>query len=158
MLHDGQAGGQTRQDVINFVMELKPEQAVVAQESYTHQEGWHVHVFYRLANQTRFQTTLQRWCTFWRSGRVQVDAMRGTMAQACRYLHQEETAKDKHCDVSPWCYPSQMIRQDPKVYAGRWILDWLPSTFVTSDYENYENFKNIWKASMWQRSMTCTAM
>ena len=146
VLHDGHKGSQTKSDVIDFVKTLSADQAVVAQETYNHQEGWHVHVFYRLKNATSFKTVLKKWCVWWRSGRVQVDQMRGTIAQACRYVSKEETKKDKDCDPKPWCFPSDMIKIDPSEYADQWLTEWLKTDSQYHKYAN--NFATEWKKNI----------
>ncbi len=59
VLHDVQKGTISKSDVISQLMELKPVQAVVAQEDYNHQEGNHIHVFYRFNTEKTFNTQLK---------------------------------------------------------------------------------------------------
>lgn len=121
VLHDAHKGTQTKQDVIDHLMLKEPEKAVVAQEPYEHQDGTHIHVFYRLSNPSQFRAQLKHWTLWWKSGRVQVDAMRGEISQACRYLSQDQTKKDKVCDTSPWYFPTPEIIQSPGEYADIWL-------------------------------------
>jgi len=134
VLHDVQAGTQTKQDVIDHVMAQDPKEVVVAQEQYPDQEGkYHIHVFYRLSNPRHFKAHLKFWVLWWKAGRVQVDAMLGTMAECCRYVMADQTKKDKHCDSRPYFYPSQKIAQSPGEYADEW-LDW----FISSEGPNHD--------------------
>lgn len=146
VLHDVHKGIQTKVDVIDHVMAKKPVQAVVAEEPYGHQEGSHIHVFYRLENQSEFKAQLKYWVMFWKSGRSQVDVMRGEMSQACRYLVQESTRKTKDCDPSPFMYPSKEIIESASEYADRWLDDWLKPEWG----KNYPSaaFQTAWKKSM----------
>ena len=125
MLHDFHTSNITKQDVLQHVLLKKVEAAVVAEEPYGHQDGSHVHIFYRLTNPSRFKTQLDYWIKYYKSGRVQVDAMRGEISQACRYLMQDETKKDKTCDPSPLFYPSQAITASPKDKADEYFADWI---------------------------------
>jgi len=72
-----------------------------------------------------------------------VDQMRGTIAQACRYVSKEETKKDKNCDNDPWCFPSDMIKIDPKEYADKWLIQWLS---IDNKYVNM--FASEWEKSL----------
>jgi len=126
VLHDAHLGTQGKQSVIDHLLLKEPEQAVVALEPYEHQEGNHIHIFYRLKSQSDFKTQLKHWALWWKSGRTQVDVMRGQIAQACRYLMQDQTKKDKSCDVSPWFYPTQAITKSPAESADEW-MDWFLS-------------------------------
>lgn len=126
VLHDVHKGTQGKAEVIAHLKLKEPIQAVVAQENYNHQEGSHIHVFYRLANPSEFKAQLKHWTLWYTHGRVQVDIMRGEMAQACRYLMQDETKKDKDCDPSPWFYPTKEVAMSPGEHADSW-LDWFIS-------------------------------
>ena len=55
VLQDVQNGTKTKRDVISRLCELSLEKAVVAEEQYSHQEGSHIHIFYRLTSQVHFQ-------------------------------------------------------------------------------------------------------
>lgn len=127
VLHDVHLGTTSKQMVIDHLMLKEPEQAVVAREPYGHQEGYHIHVFYRLKSQSDFKAQLKHWALWYKGQRVQVDVMRGTMAQACRYLMQDATKKDKTCDSDPWFYPTPKIVKSPAEHAEDW-LDWFVST------------------------------
>jgi hypothetical protein len=127
VLHDAHLGTQGKQMAQDHVMLKEPVQAVVALEPYEHQEGHHIHIFYRLKSQSDFKTQLKHWALWWKSGRVQVDVMRGEISQACRYLMQSATKKDKTCDPSPWLYPTPEIVKSPAEHAEDW-LDWFVST------------------------------
>lgn len=124
VLHDAHKGTQSKQDVVDHLMLKEPHQAVVAQEPYEHQDGSHIHIFYRLANASDFKAQLKHWALWFKAGRVQVDVMRGELAQACRYLMQDHTKKDKLCDPSPWLYPTPAIVESPAEYAERWMRDY----------------------------------
>lgn len=99
VLHDVHKGLQSKEDVQAKVHTLPWEQYVIAEENYNHQEGSHIHVFIRLKNQIHFSSMLKNWCCWWKSGRVQVDAMRGSMAEGCIYV--TKSSKEKHHDPSP---------------------------------------------------------
>lgn len=102
VLHDVQKGLQTKDDVWSRVNLLPIRQGVVAEERYTHQEGSHIHVFLQLKNPVYFSAQLKLWCAWWKSGRVQVDVMKGSMVQACKYLLKDHTKKDKYTDPEPY--------------------------------------------------------
>jgi len=123
VLHDAHLGTQGKQAAIDHLQLKEPVQAVVAYEPYEHQEGNHIHIFYRLSNPSDFKTQLKHWALWWKSGRTQVDVMRGEISQACRYLMQDTTKKDKTCDPSPWLFPTPKIVQSAAEYADDW-LDW----------------------------------
>lgn len=131
VLHDVQNGIKTKADVILYLRELALEKAVVAEEPYNHQVGSHIHIFYRLANQAHFTAQLKYWTKWWTAGRVQLDVMRGEIAQACKYLQE---GKEKHYDVSPWFYPSQLITVSPQQHADQWF-DW----FLSMDMATYRD-------------------
>ena len=99
VLHDVQNGLQSKEDVQAKVHTLPWEQYVIAEEKYNHQVGSHIHIFLRLKNPVHFSSMLKNWCCWWKSGRVQVDAQRGTMAQGCIYV--TNSIKEKHHDPSP---------------------------------------------------------
>jgi len=99
VLHDVHKGLQSKEDVQAKVHTLPWEQYVIAEEKYNHQEGSHIHVFIRLKNQVHFSSMLKNWCCWWKSGRVQVDAQRGSMAEGCIYV--TKSSKEKHHDPSP---------------------------------------------------------
>lgn len=123
VLHDGQKGQITKQLVEGHLKTKAVTEYVIAQENYSHQEGHHIHIFYRLKNPSAFKTELRFWCVFWTHGRVQVDVMRGEMHQACKYLIADETKKNKDCDTDPIFFPSRHIAKDPAQLADEW-LDW----------------------------------
>lgn len=125
VLHDAQKGTKTKQDVIDHLLLKEPVRAVVAQEPYEHQDGTHIHVFYRLDNPSAFKAQLKHWTLWWNSGRVQVDTMRGEISQACRYLTESYTKKEKTCDPEPWFYPTPEIILSPGERADQWIHEWL---------------------------------
>ena len=129
VLHDAHLGTQSKQCVIDHLRLKEPVQAVVAREPYEHQEGLHIHIFYRLQNQSDFKAQLKHWALWYKAGRVQVDIMRGEISQACRYLMQDQTKKDKNCDPSPWFYPSAAITKSPAESADDW-MDWFLSISI----------------------------
>lgn len=129
VLHDVQKGNLTKQDVIDHLMLKEPVQAVVAEEPYGHQEGSHIHVFYRLSNPSAFKTHLKHWILWWKAGRVQLDAMLGTIAESCRYLTQEDTRKNKLCDPTPYFFPSRNINVSPEEHAEAWLTSFLQDTW-----------------------------
>lgn len=131
VLQDDHKGNQSKQDAIAHLMTLSVEKAVVAREPYGHQEGSHIHVFYRLKSQSDFKTQLKHWVLWYKTARAQVDVMKGTMAQACRYLMQDETKKNKDCDPDPWFYPTIEIAKSPGERADDW-LDWFISVPIAS--------------------------
>ena len=100
VLHDVHKGLQTKAEVQAKIKTLPWHQYVIAEEPYNHQEGSHIHVFLQLKNPVHFTSALKLWCTWWKSGRVQVDQLRGSMAQACVYIT-PNSAKDKHLDLDP---------------------------------------------------------
>lgn len=100
VLHDVHKGLQSKLDVQAKVVTLPWRQYVIAEEPYNHQDGSHIHVFIQLRNPVYFTSMLKIWCSWWKSGRVQVDQMRGSMAQACVYIT-PSTSKEKHIDESP---------------------------------------------------------
>jgi len=100
VLHDVQKGLQTKSEVEAKIKTLKWRQYVIAEEPYNHQEGSHIHVFLQLHNPVYFTAMLKLWCVWWKSGRVQVDQMRGSMAQACIYVT-PDSKKEKHLDSEP---------------------------------------------------------
>lgn len=144
VLHDVHKGSQTKEDVIKHLHLKEPTQAVVAQEPYVHQEGSHIHIFYRVSNPSEFKTQLKHWTLWYTSGRVQVDVMRGDMAQACRYLSQEDTKKEKDCDPTPYYYPTKAIAVDPAEFADNWIDSWLSAPIASYT----SKFKEQWMSSM----------
>lgn len=121
VLHDVHKGSLTKADVVQHLHKKELTQAVVAQEPYSHQDGFHIHIFYRLKSQSDFKAQLKHWTQFWLHGRVQVDVMRGTMAEACRYLMQDQTKKEKDCDPQPYYFPSLNIALSPGEYADMWL-------------------------------------
>ena len=151
VLHDAHKGEAGKQMVIDHLMLKEPEKAVVAREPYGHQEGEHIHIFYRLSNPSDFKTQLKHWVLWWKHGRVQVDVMKGDMAQACRYLTQEDTKKDKSCDTSPWYFPTPKILRSPGELADIW-LDWFISVPIAEwrsmSIEHREKFQAAWCAQM----------
>ncbi len=133
VLHDVHLGTQSgKQWTIDHLMLREPEKAVVAREPYGHQEGQHIHVFYRMKAQSYFKTELKHWVV-WASqlnvGRCEVNVMHGSMAQACRYLMKDYTKKEKNCDPSPWFYPTIAIIKSPSEHADEW-MDWFLSTSI----------------------------
>jgi len=141
VLHDVQDGTQTKQNVIDLIMAQDPEQVVVAQEPSPEEGKIHIHVFYRYKSPRHFSTNLKLWCIWWKSGRAHVDQMKGTMAQACRYLMADFTKKDKHTDPDPFFYPSIAIAKSPAERAEEW-MDWFISDGPTS--EKYESHAQSW--------------
>lgn len=133
VLHDVHLGTQSgKQFVIDHLMLREPTQAVVAREPYGHQEGQHIHVFYRMTSQSYFKTELKHWALWYTQltgRRTEVNVMKGTMAQACRYLMQDYTKKEKNCDPSPWFYPTLAIAKSPAEHADEW-MDWFLSTSI----------------------------
>lgn len=125
VLHDVQAGSQTKAEAVAHVMAKNPVQCVVAEEPYGHQAGSHIHLFYRIENPSKFKTQLDYWLTFWRAGRVQVDIMRGTIAQACRYLMEDYHSGDEGYDPEPYFWPTRAIAVSPQEAADAWFLWWL---------------------------------
>jgi len=125
VLHDVQVGCQTKDQAIVHLMMKEPEQAVAAEEPYLHQDGSHIHLFYRLKNPSQFKTQLKFWTDFWKSGRVQVDIMHGSIAQACRYLMEEHHIGDPGYDPDPYFWPTRAIAVSPVEYANAWELWWL---------------------------------
>mgnify|MGYP003333510511 CR=1 FL=1 len=136
-----------------------PEQCVVAQEAYNHQDGFHIHIFYRLKHQAAFKPQLNYWVTFWKSGRVQVDVMKGQMDQACKYLVADKTQKDKFTDSSPFFHPTKEIVKSPQEAYVEWaneLLDWCLNPDREEERKEYyrqrdilnENFKRAWRESM----------
>lgn len=136
VLHDAHLGTQGKQCAIDHLQLKEPVQAVVAYEPYEHQEGNHIHIFYRLKSQSDFKSQLKHWALWYKSGRVQVDIMRGEISQACRYLMQDQTKKEKNCDPSPWFFPTVAIVKSPAERADEW-MDWFLSI---SD----EDWKQLW--------------
>lgn len=151
VLHDSHLGTQSKQCAIDHLLLKEPVQAVVAHEPYEHQEGHHIHIFYRLTNASDFKTQLKHWCLWYKSGRVQVDIMRGEISQACRYLMQDQTKKDKTCDASPWFYPTVAITKSASEYADEW-MDWFLSTPIEEwkrmRTEHRDKFLVGWAKSM----------
>jgi hypothetical protein len=130
VLQDVQNGSKTKADVISYLhAEFALEKAVVAEERYNHQDGSHIHVFYRVTSQVHFSAQLKMWTKWWTHGRVQVDVMRGEMAQACKYLQE---GKAKHYDANPYYYPSKLIAVSPQQHADEWF-NW----FTTMDMAEY---------------------
>lgn len=129
VLHDVQDGYQTKQNVIDHVMAQNPTQVVVAEEPSPEPGKTHIHVFYRFDTTRHFSANLKLWVLWWKSGRAQVDRMEGTMAQACRYLMDGFTKKDKHTDPDPFFYPSKEIAKSPQEHADEWF-DWFLSNGV----------------------------
>lgn len=129
VLHDVQDGHQTKQQVIDLVMAQNPTQVVVAQEPSPEEGKSHIHVFYRFDTPRHFNANLKLWVLWWKSGRAQVDAMKGTMAQACRYLMADFTKKDKHTDPQPFFFPSIAIAKSPQEHADEWF-NWFLSNDI----------------------------
>lgn len=121
VLQDVQNGTKTKRDVISRLCELSLEKAVVAEEQYNHQEGSHIHIFYRLTSQVHFSAQLKYWMKWWDHGRVQVDQMYGEMHQCCKYLMPHEGGKDKDHDPDPWFYPTRLIAVSPQQHADEWF-------------------------------------
>jgi hypothetical protein len=101
VLHDVHKGLQTKADVESKVLTLKWRQFVIAEEPYNHQEGSHIHLFLQLENPVHFSAFLKLFCVWWKSGRVQIDQMRGSLAQGCKYVMENHTQKDKYTDPNP---------------------------------------------------------
>lgn len=139
VLHDVQHGMITKEDVIQHLKNLSIEKAVVAQERYNHQDGSHIHIFYRLSNQAHFTAQLKYWVGWWTSGRVQVDIMRGEISQACRYL-MEGYKKEKDYDSDPWFYPTKLIAVSPEQHADQWI-HWFISMPIETWRDIVENHR-----------------
>jgi len=121
VLHDVHMGLQTKDEVHEKVKTLLFRQYVIAEEPYGHQDGSHINVFIQLKNPVYFTAQLKLWCTWWKAGRVQVDAMKGTMVQACKYLLKDYTKKDKTTDDSPIIY---MDNNDDRVATGQEMVSY----------------------------------
>jgi hypothetical protein len=118
VLHDVHKGLQTKADVQAKVQLCQWRQYVIAEEPYNHQEGSHIHLFLQLKNPVYFTAVLKTWCTWWKSGRVQVDAMKGSMVQACKYLMEGQSKKDsKEFDPKPIIMLDQMDAEEVGVDA-----------------------------------------
>jgi hypothetical protein len=104
VLHDVHKGLVGKPEIQEKIRTLPWRQYVIAEEPYKHQEGSHIHIFLQLRNPVHFTSMLKIWCTWWKSGRVQVDVMRGSMAQATDYVNEERNEKDKFYDESPLIY------------------------------------------------------
>jgi hypothetical protein len=115
VLHDSHKGSQGKTEVEAHVKKLNIRQFVIAEEEYNHQEGKHIHLFLQLVNQTSFKTMLTHWCSWYKSGRVQVDQMRGDMSQACKYIHKNHGMKDKYYDPNPILYLDAVIAEELNV-------------------------------------------
>lgn len=135
VLHDSK--GQTKQQVIDHLMLKEPAKAVIGEERYSHQAGTHFHVFYRLHHPSEFKAHLKHWALWWKTGRVECDAMKGTMAQCCRYLMADFTKKDKYCDPDPWFYPANTIAISPGEYAVSWMRWFMETGPTPRDYMNH---------------------
>jgi len=135
VLHDVQNGTQTKQDVIDLIKSQDPKEVVVAQEPYPDQEPgkYHIHVYYRFNTPRHFKTNLKLWVLWWKAGRVQVDAMHGTMAESARYLMSEWTKKEKDTDPDPYFFPTRKIAVSPQEYADEWLAWFLSSQGPTID-------------------------
>lgn len=88
-----------------------PSEYLVAMEPYPQGEGFHIHVFVSFKNPRQFEVMLKSCQELSKHivcerpegetrdwGRVQVDKMRGSFAQATAYL--TDPKKDKLCDVN----------------------------------------------------------
>lgn len=139
VLHDVHLGTQGKQCAIDHLLLKEPTQAVVALEPYEHQEGHHIHIFYRLKSQSDFKAQLKHWALWYKSGRVQVDIMRGEISQACRYLMQDQTKKEKNCDASPWFFPTPAIAKSPAEAADEW-MGWFLSTTMEDWKQRYVDY------------------
>ena len=109
VLHDSQKGNQGKTEVEARVKELNPRQYVIAEEDYNHQDGTHIHLFLQLHNAVSFKSMLTKWCTWYKSGRVQVDQMRGDISSSCKYILQDKSKKDKYFDPDPILYLDSII-------------------------------------------------
>jgi len=101
VLHDVHKGLISKSEVQAKVQTLAWRQYVIAEEPYNHQEGSHIHLFLQVRTPVHFSAMLKLWCTWWKSGRVQVDQMRGSMAQACDYINESRNDKAKAFDQHP---------------------------------------------------------
>jgi hypothetical protein len=100
VIHDVEKTSHVNKGTVEAQMSKIPAtQWVIAQEPYTHQEGSHIHIFYRCDKRT-FPSQLKFWKDWVKSDdcRVQVDVMLGSMEQACRYLQPGNSDKFKYYD------------------------------------------------------------
>ena len=128
VLHDVHKGIQAKADVENKIKTMPFRQYVIAEEPYNHQEGSHIHIFIQLKNPIHFTSALKFWCTWWKSGRVQVDQMKGSMAQACKYILIDQSKKDKYFDPSPIIVLDQASANEVGVEAKTISIEDLIST------------------------------
>lgn len=94
VLHDVHKGQQAKSDVQDKVQTLSWRQFVIAEEPYVHQDGSHIHLFLQLRSPRTFKSVLGDMVSFWKSGRVQVDVMRGAMTDGCKYVMEGQSKKD----------------------------------------------------------------
>lgn len=100
VIHDIQKHMTLTKELVESHMQNIPAlEWVIAQEEYTHQEGSHMHIFYRCDKRT-FGSQLKFWLKIVDNEecRVQVDVMKGSMDQACKYLQPGNTSKFKYYD------------------------------------------------------------
>jgi len=85
------------------VKKLQPDWSLVAIEEYTHQPGFHVHVFIKYQQPKAFNTVLNFWKKFSQdnsAGRVQVDVGRGTFEECKKYLVDPDKEKNVDSQVT----------------------------------------------------------
>lgn len=96
----------------NIVSSLSPRRSVVSMEPYPSGLGFHYHIFLEFDNARHKMSLLKAFQsvqtghidtetdkTEGQKGRIQVDKMLGSFAQATAYLTQDLTKKDKVCGV-----------------------------------------------------------
>jgi len=149
-LHNVQNGTKTKRDAVAHLCELGLEKGVVAQELYTHQDGSHIHLFFRLKSQHHFSAQLKYWVKWWDSGRAEVDQLRGEISQCCKYLMPHEGGKDKYYDPEPWFYPSKLIALSPQEHADQW-LDW----FISMPIAEYRELSREYQERLLQAYRKC---
>lgn len=129
VLHDVQKGNQGKYEVLAKVQRDDARQYVIAEELYNHQDGSHIHIFIQYKTPRHFNAILKTWCTWWKSGRVQVDQLRGELHQGCKYLMQNQNnkKKDKYYDQNPIIYldvkNSKEVNQIPATATHQDIIE-----------------------------------
>jgi len=107
VLHNVQSSSKPQ--AVSFVQSFNPLSHVVALEPYPDQDGYHLHIFVKFGAPRSFKGVLSSFENFSKTilepkpegeerawGRVQVDQMRGSFAQATSYL--TNPTKDKPVD------------------------------------------------------------
>nr|WPR18761.1 MAG: hypothetical protein [Skomarfal virus 29] len=138
VLHDVHKGTQAKADVQAKLLTLKWRQYVIAEEPYNHQDGSHIHIFLQVHNPVHFSAMLKFWCCWWKSGRVQVDAMRGSMAQATDYINDDRGSKDKAYDPEPIIFlegqDAEAAQVETKVVTRQDLISfWCPECMLVPD-------------------------